>query len=90
MQMSGQLVQLATTVAGVVVAVPDRPDRHARHRPGGAATWWSWPALLISSAFAGLLAATYVRDPGSSDHATGPTPTDDERRSGLRAAPAEH
>lgn len=24
-------------------------------------TWWAWPALLVSSALAGLLVATYVR-----------------------------
>jgi hypothetical protein len=26
-------------------------------------TWWSWPALLLSSVLAGLLTATYVRTP---------------------------
>jgi hypothetical protein len=26
-------------------------------------TWWSWPALLVSSALAGLLTATYVATP---------------------------
>jgi uncharacterized membrane protein (DUF485 family) len=28
-------------------------------------TWWSWPALLASAVLAGLLAATYVREPGA-------------------------
>lgn len=26
-------------------------------------TWWSWPALLVSAALAGLLTATYVKVP---------------------------
>ena len=32
-------------------------------------TWWSWPALVVSSVLAGLLTATYVADPA----ADGPT-----------------
>jgi hypothetical protein len=28
-------------------------------------TWWSWPALLASAVLAGLLFATYVREPGA-------------------------
>lgn len=40
-------------------------------------TWWSWPALLLSSALAGVLTASYV--------AGGPAPLDDDRpsRGGL-------
>lgn len=30
-------------------------------------TWWAWPSLLLSSALAGLLAATYVAAPGEGD-----------------------
>ena len=26
-------------------------------------TWWSWPSVVVSSVLAGLLTATYVRDP---------------------------
>ncbi len=26
-------------------------------------TWWAWPALIVTSALGGLLAATYVRGP---------------------------
>lgn len=26
-------------------------------------TWWAWPVLLITAVLAGLLTATYVRDP---------------------------
>jgi hypothetical protein len=37
-------------------------------------TWWSWPALVVSSVLAGLLTATYVADPGADDPgADGPT-----------------
>ncbi len=32
-------------------------------------TWWSWPALVVSSVLAGLLTATYVRVPGTADAA---------------------
>lgn len=28
-------------------------------------TWWSWPALVVSSVLAGLLTATYVADPAA-------------------------
>lgn len=35
-------------------------------------TWWSWPALVVSSVLAGLLTATYVRVPGTSEPAGGP------------------
>ena len=30
-------------------------------------TWWSWPALIVSSVLGGLLVATYVRDPANDD-----------------------
>ena len=64
------LTALAMTAAGVlVVAVPtdliDTPVFSREVPP----TWWSWPALLASSALAGLLVATYVREPGSPDQA---------------------
>lgn len=36
-------------------------------------TWWSWPALVISSVLAGLLTATYVKLPGFE------APTDDAK-----------
>jgi hypothetical protein len=39
-------------------------------------TWWAWPVLLVTAALAGLLGATYVRDPGT----TGATPSS---RAGL-------
>lgn len=38
-------------------------------------TWWSWPALVVSSVLAGLLTATYVRVPGASEP-TGETDDD--------------
>jgi hypothetical protein len=41
-------------------------------------TWWSWPALLVSSLLAGVLTATYVGDPA----ATG-APEDGPRRGGY-------
>jgi hypothetical protein len=65
-----RLTALAMTVVGVVVvAVPteliDTPVFSREVPP----TWWSWPALLASAALAGLLVATYVREPGSPDPA---------------------
>ena len=51
----------ATVLAAVVVAVPtdliDTP-LFSREIPP---TWWSWPALVLSSVLSGLLAASYVR-----------------------------
>jgi hypothetical protein len=38
-------------------------------------TWWSYPVLVVTALLGGLLAATYVREPGT---ATGST-ADDER-----------
>jgi hypothetical protein len=72
------LTALAMTVVGVpVVAVPtdliDTP-LFGREVPP---TWWSWPALLASSVLAGLLVATYVREPASPQ----PAPAEDDRRS---------
>lgn len=32
-------------------------------------TWWSWPALVVSSVLAGLLTATYVADAPTADPA---------------------
>lgn len=42
-------------------------------------TWWSWPALLVSAALAGLLTATYVAVPGTS----GPAVDERPRRGGY-------
>lgn len=72
------LTALALTAVGVVVvAVPtDLIDTPVFSREAPP-TWWSWPALLVSAALAGLLVATYVREPGSPDQA----PAEDERRS---------
>ncbi|SNR86486.1 hypothetical protein [Blastococcus mobilis] len=74
------LTALAMTAVGVVVvAVPtdliDTPVFSREVPP----TWWSWPALLASAVLAGLLVATYAREPGS----PGPAPDEDERRSRL-------
>ncbi len=73
-----RLTALAMTAVGVVVvAVPtdliDTP-LFGREVPP---TWWSWPALLASAVLAGLLVATYTRDPGSPDAG----PAEAERRS---------
>lgn len=43
-------------------------------------TWWSWPALLVSSVLAGLVAATYVA------HPDGAAPRPAESRLGLAGA----
>ena len=54
----------ATALAtALVIAVPtalvDNPVFGREIPP----TWWAWPSLLVSSALAGLLTATYVRSP---------------------------
>lgn len=41
------------------------------------ATWWAWPGLVASAILAGMLAATYVRDP----RADSPSPGVDTRSS---------
>ncbi len=51
------------TAFALVVAIPtDLVDTplFGREIPP---TWWAWPALLVSSALAGLLVATYVAAP---------------------------
>lgn len=35
-------------------------------------TWWAWPSLILSSALAGLLVATYVQRPAERVAAEGP------------------
>ena len=39
-------------------------------------TWWSWPALVVSSVLAGLLTATYVAAPSTTGVAGEPGPED--------------
>ena len=78
------LTALAMTVVGVVVvAVPtdliDTPVFGREVPP----TWWSWPALLVSAALAGLLVATYVREPGASEPPSDAVPDEEERRGRL-------
>ncbi len=65
------LVALGATVGfTLAVAVPtamiDNPV-FGREIP---TTSWAWPSLLVSSALAGLLVATYVRSPGQPDRAS--------------------
>jgi hypothetical protein len=73
------LVAAATTVLyALLVAIPtdlvDTPLFWREVPP----TWWSWPALVVSSALAGVLTASYVA-------AAGPVPgaEDRPRRGGL-------
>lgn len=58
---------LATTAFVLLVAVPtdliDTPVFGRAIPP----TWWAWPSLLISSALAGLLVASYVAVPDGVD-----------------------
>ena len=84
------LTALAMTVVGVVVvAVPtDLIDTPAFGREVPP-TWWSWPALLVSSVLAGLLVATYVREPGSPEPRHDPTPTRRSAAAVSGAAPVE-
>ena len=55
---------LATVGFTLAVAIPtdliDTPVFSREIPP----TWWSWPSLLLSSALAGLLVASYVAVPG--------------------------
>lgn len=68
------LVAAGSTVAyALLIAIPtdliDTPVFGREIPP----TWWSWPALVVSSVLAGLLTATYVADPSaasSGDEAT--------------------
>ncbi len=57
----------ATVLYALLVAIPtdliDTP-LFSREIPP---TWWSWPALAVSSVLAGLLTATYVARPGTTD-----------------------
>lgn len=57
----------ATVLYALLVAIPtdliDTP-LFSREIPP---TWWSWPALAVSSVLAGLLTATYVARPGTPD-----------------------
>ena len=56
---------LATVGFTLAVAIPtdliDNPVFGREIPP----TWWSWPSLLVSSALAGLLVASYVATPGA-------------------------
>lgn len=67
------VVAAASTVAyALMIAIPtdliDTPVFGREIPP----TWWSWPALVVSSVLAGLLTATYVAvppDPSDADPA---------------------
>jgi hypothetical protein len=78
------LTALAMTAVGVVVvAVPtDLIDTPAFGREVPP-TWWSWPALLASAALAGLLVATYVREPGRPEPPSDAVRDGEERRGRL-------
>lgn len=60
------VVAVGSTIAyGLLIAIPtdlvDTPVFSREIPP----TWWSWPALVVSSVLAGLLTATYVRTPSA-------------------------
>ncbi|GAB2743042.1 hypothetical protein [Nocardioides pakistanensis] len=60
------LVAVGSTVAyALLIGIPtdliDTPVFGREIPP----TWWSWPALVVSSVLAGLLTATYVADPAA-------------------------
>lgn len=42
-------------------------------------TWWSYPVLVVTALLGGLLAATYVREPGTVTNAATGSTADDER-----------
>lgn len=61
MSRSGWVAVLASAAFLLVVAIPtDLIDTPLFSREI-APTWWSWPALLVSSVLGGLITATYVR-----------------------------
>jgi hypothetical protein len=67
-------VAVGSTVAyALLIAIPtdliDTPVFSREIPP----TWWSWPALVVSSVLAGLLTATYVRTPPAPGEATAGT-----------------
>jgi len=59
------LVVAGVTLLGVVVVgVPTDLLDTPFFRRDVPPQWWSWPSLIVSSTLIGLLAATYVTDPG--------------------------
>lgn len=83
-------VALGTALGMVVlVAVPTDLVPNPVFGRDVPATWWAWPSLLLSSALAGLLAATYVAAPrgtrpgGASSVGTAPAEPDRPGRRGL-------
>ena len=62
------LVAAGTAVATVLfIAIPTDLIANPVFGRDVPPTWWAWPSLIVSSALAGLLAATYVRSPVAQD-----------------------
>lgn len=55
------VVAVVAAVFAVVVAIPTVLIENPWFSRDIPVTWWAWPALIVSSLLAGLLAATYVR-----------------------------
>lgn len=75
--MRRRLVALGSAIGyALLIAIPtdliDTPVFSREIPP----TWWSWPALAVSSVLAGLLTATYVRIPVEADGAGEPADED--------------
>lgn len=53
-------------LTGLLVALPTAVIPNPVFGRAIAVTWWSYPVVLVTAVLAGLLFATYVRDPGAS------------------------
>ena len=78
------VVAVGSTIAyALLIAIPtdlvDTPVFSREIPP----TWWSWPALVVSSVLAGLLTATYVRTPVERDAASAADELDRSAKGGY-------
>jgi hypothetical protein len=55
----------AAALAVLLIGVPTDLIDTALFSRDVAVTWWAWPALVVTAALAGLVAATYVRSPAA-------------------------
>lgn len=66
---------IATVLVFVAIGVPTDVIANPWFGRPVEVTWWSYPVLGVTAVLAGLLAATYVREPTAHDTVT---PIDDE------------
>ena len=58
---------LAGVGTGLLVALPTAVIPNPVFGRAVAVTWWSYPVVVLTAVLAGLLFATYVRDPGTEE-----------------------